>query len=58
MKEKNICELIFLFFVLICLKEKIICDNYCFEYSCEICKSTKYGDCTKCYYGYKLVDGT
>ena len=57
MEEKNIYKLILFFSLLIYLNKTIFCDN-CFEYSCEICNSTKYGDCTKCRYGYKLVDGT
>ena len=39
----------------------IICDETkqtCFEYSCEICTTTEYGQCTKCRDGFYLIDGT
>ena len=55
---KNIlfyCLLSFIF-----LKKQIICKNNitCFEYSCEECNSPEYGNCTKCHYGWTLIDGT
>ena len=30
----------------------------CFEYSCEECTSSEYGDCIKCRESFSLVDGT
>ena len=59
LKEKIIYKYIFSIFLFITLNEVIICNNNtCFEYSCEECNSTEYGHCTKCRYGWLLVDGT
>ena len=45
--------------LLIIFNKKIICRNStCFEYSCEECDSPDYGNCTKCRYGWTLIDGT
>ena len=45
--------------LLIIFNKKIICRNAtCFEYSCEECNSPEYGNCTKCRYGWNLIDGT
>ena len=59
MEEINFLKLFFFLFLLAYLNKIIICDNNndCFEYSCEKCNSTNYGDCIKCRYGYILVDG-
>ena len=49
----------FLILLLIFFNKKIICINgTCFEYSCEECNSPDYGNCTKCRYGWTLIDGT
>ena len=58
-KEKIIYKYIFFYLLFIILNERINCNNNtCFEYSCEECNSTEYGQCTKCRYGWTLVDGT
>ena len=48
------------FCFLIFLSNKVInCGNStCFEYSCDVCDSPEYGDCTKCREGFRLIDGT
>ena len=52
-------NLIFLNLLLIILNKGILCNNNtCFEYSCEECNSPEYGNCTKCRYGWTLIDGT
>ena len=59
-KEKNVWRLIFFRILLIILNKRILCNNNiaCFEYSCEECNSPEYGNCTKCRYGWTLIDGT
>ena len=58
-KEKTIYHCIIFILLFIILNEGINCNNItCFEYSCEECNSTEYGHCTKCRYGWTLVDGT
>ena len=52
-------NLIILNLPLIILIKTILCNNNtCFEYSCEKCSSPEYGKCTKCRYGWSLIDGT
>ena len=51
-------NLLFLNMLLIILNKGILCNNNtCFEYSCEECNSTEYINCTKCRYGWTLIDG-
>ncbi len=60
-KEKNVWRLIFFRILLMILNKRILCNNNniaCFEYSCEECNSPEYGNCTKCRYGWTLIDGT
>lgn len=48
-----------LFILLVFKNKSIFINSYsCFEYSCEECKSEKYGDCTKCRENFTLLDGT
>ena len=52
-------NLIFLSLLLINLNKGISSNNNtCFEYSCEECNSQEYGNCTKCRFGWTLIDGT
>ena len=45
--------------IIILTKYIIRCNKTeCFEYSCEECKSSEYGKCTRCISEFKLVDGT
>ena len=59
-KGKNVQKFIFFILLLIVLNGEIICNNNitCFEYSCEECNSTEYGNCIKCRSSWKLIDGT
>ena len=54
----NFNKLITFNLFIIFLNKQILCNNKCFEYSCEVCNSPDYGHCTKCKYGWKLIDGT
>ena len=48
------------FFISIIFSNKLIISqtNNCFEFSCEECESPKYGACTKCRNGFRLINGT